>query len=179
MTAGPMRVSLSGRAWIETNGKVLSMKAIYPGSFDPLTVGHMEVIRRASRLFDKLYVIVLINPLKHPLFRADERVDMIRRCIAELPNVEALSSEDTLLENVRRLGADVILRGLRSEADYLSEKSITDAFLKLWGVETLFIQCDPELGYVSSSLVRELLRFHAPIERLVPGEIIDDVQGHI
>ncbi|MDL2206370.1 pantetheine-phosphate adenylyltransferase [Eubacteriales bacterium OttesenSCG-928-N13] len=148
------------------------MKAIYPGSFDPLTVGHMEVIKRASQLFDHVYVMVLINPDKHPLFRAEQRVDMIERCIKGLPNVSARSSEDTLFEATQSLGADVILRGLRSEADYLKEKSVTDAFLKLWGIETLFLQCDPEMGYVSSSLVRELLRFHAPVDRLVPPEIL-------
>lgn len=153
------------------------MIAVYPGSFDPLTVGHMEIIRRASRLFDKVYVCVLINPLKHPLFRADERVEMIEACIKELPNVAALSSEGTLMEVVRQLSAHVILRGLRSEADYLNEKSVTDAFLKLWGVETLFLQCDPELGYVSSSLVRELMRFHAGIERLVPEPILERVSA--
>jgi len=122
-----------------------------------------------------VHVVVLINPLKYPLFRADERVDMLKACVAGLPNVHAVASEATLLEAVRSLGADVILRGLRSESDYLQEKSVTDAFLKLWGVETLFIQCDPELGYVSSSLVRELMIFHAPLERLVPPEILPRV----
>lgn len=153
------------------------MIAVYPGSFDPLTVGHMEIIRRASKLFDKVHVCVLINPLKHPLFRAEDRVEMIELCIHDLPNVSALSSDGTLLEVVEQMGAHVILRGLRSEADYLSEKSVTDAFLKLWGVETLFLQCDPELGYVSSSLVRELMRFHAGIERLVPEPILERVSS--
>lgn len=153
------------------------MIAVYPGSFDPLTVGHMEIIRRAAKLFDKVYVCVLINPLKHPLFRAEDRVEMIEACITELPNVCAMQSDGTLLEVVEQVGAHVILRGLRSEADYLNEKSVTDAFLKLWNVETLFLQCDPELGYVSSSLVRELMRFHAGIERLVPEPILERVSS--
>lgn len=151
------------------------MIAIYPGSFDPPTTGHLEIIKRASKLVDKLYVMVLINPLKHPTFRPEERVDMIRLCASSMPNVEVLSSEGTLLEAVQQLGANVILRGLRSEADYLNEKSVTDAFLKLWGVETMFLQCDPMYGFVSSSLVRELMRFHAPLDGLVPPEIMDRV----
>lgn len=151
------------------------MIAIYPGSFDPTTVGHMEIIRRAAKLFEMVYVLVLINPQKHPLFRAEERLDMLNACVKSLPNVRVMASEGTLLEAVEELHADVILRGLRSEADYLNEKSVTDAFLKLWGVETLFIQCDPEMGYVSSSLVRELMRFHAPVDKLVPPEILNRV----
>lgn len=153
------------------------MIAVYPGSFDPLTVGHMEIIRRASKLFERVYVCVLINPLKHPLFRADERVEMIEACVLELPNVQAISSEDTLLEVLSHVGADVILRGLRSESDYLNEKSVTDAFLKLWGIETLFLQCDPEFGYISSSLVRELMWFHAAVDKLVPAPILDRVSA--
>ncbi len=153
------------------------MIAVYPGSFDPLTVGHMEIIRRASKLFDQVHVCVLINPLKHPLFRAEDRVEMIETCCQDMANVSALQSDGTLLEVVEQLGAHVILRGLRSEADYLNEKSVTDAFLKLWNVETLFLQCDPELGYVSSSLVRELMRFHAGIERLVPEPILERVSA--
>ncbi len=151
------------------------MIAIYPGSFDPPTVGHMEIIKRAAKLFDTLHVVVLINPGKHPWFRAEDRVSMIRECTLDMPNVRVSASDGTLLEAMRALGADVILRGLRSEADYLSEKSVTDAFLRLWGVETLFIQCDPEYGYVSSSLVRELMRFHAPVDKLVPPAILDKV----
>lgn len=151
------------------------MIAIYPGSFDPPTVGHMEIIRRAAKLFERVYVMVLINPMKHPLFRAEDRVDMIASCVEGLENVTAVSSEDTLLEAVHELRADVILRGLRSESDYLNEKSVTDAFLKLWGVETLFLQCDPEFGFISSSLVRELMRFHAPLHQLVPAQILDRV----
>ena len=153
------------------------MIAVYPGCFDPLTVGHLEIIQRAAKLFDEVYVCVLINVQKHTMFRADERVEMIEVCIESMPNVRAMSSDGMLLDVMKQVNGDVILRGLRSEADYLNEKSVTDAFLKLEGMETLFLQCDPEFGYISSSLVRELMRFHALVDmaKLVPAPILDKV----
>ena len=148
------------------------MIAIYPGSFDPLTVGHLEIIRRAAKLFDEVIVCILVNPLKHAMFSPDDRLRMIKTCIVDLPNVSAMQSDKALFDVVNDRHADAILRGIRSDADYQLERPVADAFLKLCGLETIFIQCNPEHSYVSSSLVREMMNLHLAVDELVPKPIL-------
>ena len=148
------------------------MIAIYPGSFDPPTVGHLEIIRRAARLCDKLFVCVMVNPEKRLMFSAGERAEMIEICAQGITNVVVHTTDAGLMQTVKALGADAIVRGLRSEADYQSERPVADAFLRLGEIETLFIQCSPEHGYVSSSLVREMMGLGLTIDKLVPEPIL-------
>lgn len=151
------------------------MLAIYPGSFDPPTVGHVEVIRRAARLFDQVYVAVMLNRAKHPRLSAEARVGLLQRCAGTAQNLHFIVSDAPLIDLARRLDATLILRGLRSDADYAVERPVADGFLRLYGIETLFMQSSPETAFISSSMARELLSFGKPPVGLIPAEIIDDV----
>lgn len=149
------------------------MIAIYPGSFDPPTVGHVDIIRRAAKLCDTLHVLVLVNPQKRPWFAPEQRVGMLRDCIVGLPNVEVGFSDQPLLREAERLNADALIRGIRDSADYQEARPVAEAFLRVGNIETLFIPSDPALGYVSSSLVREMMSIDVPVDELVPPEIRD------
>ena len=153
------------------------MIAVYPGSFDPPTVGHLDIIRRSAALFDKVYVAVLVNPVKKPMFPAETRRDLLTRCAAALPNVEVLADSALLADVVRRLKADCVVKGLRSEADYASERSAAAAMQAMFGLETLFIPSDPAIDYVSASIAREMMTFGRAPKGLVPDEILDDVMA--
>jgi len=153
------------------------MIAVYPGSFDPPTVGHLDIIRRSAALFDKVYVAVLVNPVKKPMFPAETRRDLLARCAAALPNVEVLADNALLADVVRRLKADCVVKGLRSEADYASERSAAAAMHAMFGLETLFIPSDPAIDYVSASIAREMMHFGRVPKGLVPDEILDDVMA--
>ncbi len=153
------------------------MIAVYPGSFDPPTVGHLDIIRRSSALFEKVYVAVLINPAKKPLFPAETRQTLLARCARPLDNVEVLSDTGLLADVTRRLGADCVVKGLRSEADYASERTAAAAMQAMFGVETLFLPSDPAIDYVSASIAREMMRFGREPRGLVPDEILDEVMA--
>jgi pantetheine-phosphate adenylyltransferase len=153
------------------------MIAVYPGSFDPPTVGHLDIIRRSAVLFDKVYVAVLINPVKRPMFTAGTRQALLARCVRGLTNVEALTDDGLLADLARRLGADCVVKGLRSEADYASERSAAAAMQAMFGMETLFLPSDPSIDYVSASIAREMMLFGRTPRGLVPDEILDDVMS--
>ena len=153
------------------------MIAVYPGSFDPPTVGHLDIIRRSAALFEKVFVAVLINPTKKPMLPAETRRDLLSRCAANLPNVEVLADNALLADVTRRLGADCVVKGLRSEADYAAERSAAAAMQAMFGLETLFLPSDPSIDYVSASIAREMMTFGRVPKGLVPEEILDDVMA--
>ncbi len=153
------------------------MIAVYPGSFDPPTVGHLDIIRRSAVLFDKVYVAVLINPAKRPMLSAGTRQALLARSIGDLPNVEVLSDSGLLADLTRRLGADCVVKGLRSEADYASERSAAAAMQAMFGLETLFLPSNPSIDYVSASIAREMMSFGRIPRGLVPDEILDEVMA--
>ncbi len=151
------------------------MTVVYPGSFDPPTVGHIAVARRASALFPSVTVLVIANPNKKSRLTLEERAALIRRCLQDVPNLKVETGTGLLIDHVRRLNAALILRGLRGESDYGAERPVADLLLRQCGAETLFMQCDPEISYVSSSIARELLSLGGDASRIVPAPILKEV----
>ena len=143
---------------------------VYPGSFDPLTLGHEDLIRRAAALFDRVIVAVLINPNKKGCFPIPERLDMIRTVLADLPNVEVDAFEGLLVDYMHLKGARIVLRGLRSALDFETECQMAQINRQISpdGVETLFLATAPEYGHISSSMVRQVAQFGGDISPLVP-----------
>lgn len=143
--------------------------AVLPGSYDPVTNGHLDIITRAAPLFDVLYVAVLDNPRKQPLFSADERVEMLSEATAHLPSVRCASFRGLVVDYADRVGARVIIRGVRTLADYEYELSMAAMNRQLRPhVETLFMPSAPDHAQVSSSLVKEVAVFGGDVSRWVP-----------
>jgi pantetheine-phosphate adenylyltransferase len=147
--------------------------ALYPGSFDPITLGHLDVIGRAAGLFDRLVVGVLVNPRKTPLLGVDERLAVIEETLAELPGagerLQVTSFDGLTVEFARRIGARFIVRGLRAVSDFESELQMAHTNRKLApDVDTLFLMTALEHAYLSSTLVREIAAFGGDISRMVP-----------
>jgi len=150
--------------------------AVYPGSFDPITLGHLNIIRRVAAVFDQLYVCVMVNSDKKPLFTCEERVDFIRRSTKRFPNVTAESSDKLLVEYMEERDAKVIIKGLRAVSDFDREFQTALINRKLKpGIETLFMPSSEKYTYISSSAVKEMTRYGADLKTFVPHEIIDDV----
>ena len=150
--------------------------AVYPGSFDPITLGHLNVIRRAASIFDELIVCVMVNSEKNPLFTHAERVELIKRTIAKYPNVKAEMSGDLLVEFMKKRSARVIIKGMRAVSDYEREFQIAIVNRKLDpGIETLLMPSSEKYTYLSSTVVKEMARYGAELGAFVPKEIIDDV----
>ena len=153
--------------------------AIYPGSFDPITLGHLNIIKRAAVCFDKLIVCVMVNSEKvnRGLFTPEERVELIRRVVAKLPNVEADCSSTLIAEYARQKRACTLVKGLRAVSDYESELRMALINRKLNPrLETMFLPSSAKYTYVSSSMVKEMARYGAELSDFVPREIIGDVQ---
>ena len=154
--------------------------AIYPGSFDPVTVGHLNIIRRASEIFDKLTVCVMVNAGKNPMFSLEERVELIRRVTRDLPNVEVDNSGELLAEYARKKGKCVIVKGLRAGSDFESEFQMAMINHKLNpDLDTMFLTAEHQYTYLSSSMVKELGRYGADLSDFLPSEIIPDFQRRI
>ncbi|GGG12179.1 pantetheine-phosphate adenylyltransferase [Paenibacillus aceti] len=146
--------------------------AVYPGSFDPITNGHLDIIQRASRQFDKLIVAVLNNLSKKPLFTVEERKELISSVTSHLPNVEVDSFRDLLVNYVDYRKADVIVRGIRSVTDFEYELQMASLNKQLnHNVETIFMMTNPKYSYLSSSVVKEIACFNGALGDLVPLEI--------
>lgn len=146
--------------------------AVYPGSFDPVTKGHMDIIQRASRQFDKLIVAVLNNMSKNPLFTVDERKELLTTVTSHLPNVEIDSFRDLLVNYMEYKQAHVIVRGIRSVTDFEYELQLASTNHKLnSNVETIFMMTHPKYSYLSSSIVKEIASFHGEVGDLVPHEV--------
>ncbi|MCL2151393.1 MAG: pantetheine-phosphate adenylyltransferase [Oscillospiraceae bacterium] len=151
-------------------------KAVYPGSFDPITLGHLNVIKRAAAVFDELLVCVMVNSDKRPLFSSGERVDFIGRTIARFPNVKVESTEELLIDYMKTRGANVIIKGLRAVSDFDWEFQIALINRKLDpNIETLFMPSSEKYTYLSSSVVKEMARYGADLKTFVPSEIIEEV----
>jgi len=144
---------------------------VYPGVFDPVTLGHLDIIRRGTALFDQLIVAVASNPDKQPLFTTEERAALLRDAVADLKNVAVDSYEGLTVEFVRRHGASVILRGLRQHSDFEYEYQLALTNRTLAGVETVFVMADEKVAYISSRLVREVARLGGDVARFVPPNV--------
>ena len=156
--------------------------AIYPGSFDPITLGHRNVIKRAAGCFDKLIVCVMVNAEKvnTGLFTPGERVELIRRVVKDFPNVEVDSSNALVAEYAREKGACALVKGLRAASDYEYELQMALINQKLNPrLETLFIPSSAKYTYISSSVVKEMASYGADLSDFVPREIIGDVNEKI
>ena len=147
--------------------------AIYPGSFDPITSGHLNIIRRAANIFDKLIVCVMVNGTKSPLFTQQERVQMIRDVVSDIPNVEVDSSRDLLAEYARQKGSCVIVKGLRAGSDFENEFSMAIINHKINpGLDTMFLTAEHQYMYLSSSTVKELATYNVDLSEFLPEQII-------
>lgn len=154
--------------------------AAYPGSFDPITNGHLDIVRRASRIFDKVIVTVFINIGKSPMFDIEERVEMVREATRDIPNVEVESSSGLLVDFCRRRGVNVILKGLRAVSDFDYEFQMAQMNKELEDtVETLFMMTSAEHGYLSSSIVKEIARFNGDVSRFVPPGVPERLKQRI
>ncbi len=156
------------------------MIAIYPGSFDPVTLGHIDIIRRAAALYDTIHVSVLDNPSKKCSFTLEERVEMIKKVIKDLDNVVVTGFDGLLVDHAKSVKAGVIIRGVRNTKDFESEyqRAILNNRVK-GGIETVFLPADPGHVAMSSTAVREICAFDGNIEFLVPKEIIDEVKNKL
>jgi pantetheine-phosphate adenylyltransferase len=143
--------------------------AACPGTFDPVTNGHLDIIERASRHFDGLVVAVLENPGKRPLFTLEERLAMLKEATSDLPGVEVISFDGLLVDLTRARGIEVIVKGLRAVSDFEYEFQMAQMNHRLAGVETFFITTSPQWSYLSSSLLKEVARFGGDVEGLVPA----------
>ena len=152
--------------------------AIYPGSFDPVTLGHLNIIKRAAVCFDRLIVCVMVNSEKANtgLFMPEERVELIRRVVGKLPNVEVDYSEGLLAAYAKRRRAHVVVKGLRAVSDFEQEVQMAVINRKLNpGLETMFLASSEKYTYLSSTIVKEMARYGADLGEFLPREIVDDV----
>ena len=152
----------------------MGLTALCPGTFDPVTNGHLDIIERASARFEALVVGVLDNPAKEPLFTAEERVGLLKEATQGLPNVEVEAFSGLLVDHVTRRGQDVVVvKGLRAVTDFEYEIQMAQMNHRLAGVETLFMTTSPQWSFLSSSLVREVARFGGDVSGLVPPPVAE------
>jgi pantetheine-phosphate adenylyltransferase len=161
----------------------MGLTALCPGTFDPVTNGHLDIIGRTSTTFDQVLVAVLKNPSKQPVFTLDERVKMLEEACSGLGNVRVGSFSGLLVEFARAQGPSVIVKGLRAVSDYESEIQMAQMNHRLGGVETLFMSTNPKWSFLSSSLVKEIARFGGDVSGLVPdgvkARLALDVKEHV
>jgi pantetheine-phosphate adenylyltransferase len=148
-------------------------RAVCPGSFDPVTNGHVDVITRAAALYDELVVAVLVNPGKAGLFPVEERIELLRDAVSDLPNVVVDSFQGLLVDYCRTHQIPVIVKGLRAVSDFEYELQMAQMNRELAGVETLFVPTAPQVGHLSSSLVKQIALFGGDVSRLVPKAVLD------
>ena len=155
--------------------------AIYPGSFDPVTTGHLNIIQRAAKIFDKLIVCVMVNAGKRsPMFSREERVELIRRVTKDIPNVEVDCSADLLADYARNKGDCVIVKGLRAGSDFENEFQMALINHKINpNLDTMFLTAEHQFTYLSSSMVKELGSYDVDLTDFLPEEIIPDFQERI
>ena len=154
--------------------------AIYPGSFDPVTSGHLNIIRRAASIFDKVIVCVMVNAGKKPMFTREERADMIRRVTENLPNVEVDSSSELLAEYAKRKGSCVIVKGLRAGSDFENEFQMAMINRKINpNLDTMFLTAEHQYMSLSSSMVKELAAYDVDVSDFLPEQIIPDFKKRV
>jgi len=153
------------------------VRAIFPGSFDPITNGHLDVVRRGIRLFDELIIAVGRSPIKNQLFTPEERVEMIRELITDMPRVIVESFEGLTVEYAAKREADVILRGLRSLTDVQYEFQLAMTNRAVAGIETIFIMTSEQYGFTSSTLIREVASLGGDLSNLIPANVHKRLEG--
>lgn len=149
--------------------------ALFPGSFDPITNGHLDVAKKAATMFDKVYVVIMTNTNKHYLFNSQERTQMAQETLKDIPNIEVLAKPDQLTVDVaRHLKASAIIRGVRNTEDFLYEQQIAGINERLNDqVQTVLLFTDPENSFVASSMIKEVARFNGDIEQFLPANVAD------
>ena len=153
------------------------IKAIYPGSFDPITVGHLDIIKRAAKNFDELYVVIMKNPNKKYTFLEEEREALIKKCTKNIPNVKVLVGEGLTVEFAKKIGCNVIIRGIRAVTDYESELALATSNMMLNNkIETYFLVSRPELSFLSSSIAKEIASNGGNIDQFIPKSIQKEVK---
>ena len=153
---------------------------IFPGSFDPFSLGHADIARRAAKLCDRLLVAVMLNRGKHPLFSIEERVDMVRQCLKDVPNIEVIAYNRLLVDLFLESGAVAVVRGLRSESDFSNEAEMSAANrLLLPAFDSILLPCRIDLVYTSSSIIKEVASYGGDISAMVSPEIVDFVKTRI
>jgi pantetheine-phosphate adenylyltransferase len=150
-------------------------KAVCPGSFDPITNGHLDVIERASHLFDEVVIAVLVNNSKSSLFTIEERIVLARDCVKHLPNVKVDMWSGLLVDYCRENKVDAIVKGLRAVSDFDYELQMAQMNLQLKGVDTLLMATKPAYSFLSSSLVREIARYGGDVSKLVPAGVLSEL----
>ena len=154
-------------------------RCVCPGSFDPVTNGHLDVVERASRLYDQVTVAVLVNQTKAGLFDVPERIDMLREVTAGLGNVTVDSFQGLLVDYCRERDIPVVVKGLRAVSDFDYELQMSQMNNRLTGVETLFVATNPEYSFLSSSLVKEVARWGGDVSGLVPDAVLSRLRARI
>jgi len=158
----------------------MSVRALYPGTFDPPTNGHIDLIQRGSQLFEHLTVGILINPVKNPLFTVEERVEMLRESTSEIGNVSVATFDGLMVEFARRLGATAVLRGIRAISDYEHEFQTALMNRRLAPeIETVFLQPAGRYSFISSRMLKEVFSFGGDVTGLVPPNVLMRLQGRI
>ncbi len=156
------------------------LRGVYPGSFDPVTFGHLDIIKRSSKIVDELIVGVLYNKAKTPLFSVEERVKMLESVTKELGNVKIVPFEGLLVDFTREVDARVIIRGLRAITDFEYELQMAQTNHKLVDeVETIFLTTSLEYSYLSSTIAKEVASFGGNIEKFIPEELVEIVEQKI
>lgn len=152
----------------------MSRRALYTGSFDPITNGHLDIIKRASRMFDELTVGVIVNPSKKCLFTEQERVEMIKEVVKDLDNVKVDTFKGLLADYVNKGGFDLVVRGLRATTDFEYEIQMAQMNAKLFneGVESVFLMTSPEYSFISSSMIKEVVELNGDVDGLVPDLVL-------
>ena len=152
------------------------MRMLYAGSFDPVTLGHMDIIERTAKLCDELVVAVMHNPDKRGAFTAEQRVELLEKACAHIPNVRVMAHSGLLVECAREMGVSCVVRGVRPLGDFESEYQMAQVNRMLGSVETLMMPTSESLASVSSSIVRQIAAFGGEIDNLVPACIAQDIR---
>lgn len=153
---------------------------LFPGSFDPFTRGHRDIARRAAKICDKLYVVVMNNSKKNYLFSLEERVDMTKKVLTEYGNIEVLGSDGLLVDIFKDLGCNAVVRGIRSESDFRFEAEMALANRMLCSdYDVTLLPCRDDLSLISSSIVKEVGSYGGDISKMVPAQIVDTVNERL
>jgi pantetheine-phosphate adenylyltransferase len=160
-------------------GWVAVRRAVSPGSFDPVTNGHLDIIARSARLYDEVTVAVLINISKHSLFTVDERIEMLRQVTSDYPNIRVAKFHGLIVEFCQANNIPVIVKGMRAVSDFDYEIQMAQMNYRLAGVETLFMPTNPLYAFLSSSLVKEVVQYGGDVTGLVPPSVVQRLRDRL
>ncbi len=156
------------------------IKAMYPGSFDPITIGHLDIIKRASKLYDEVIIAILVNPKKQATFSSEERKQLIEKCLGDLVNVKVVIGTGLTVNLAKEMDCKVLLRGIRAVADYEYELQQATANMILnQEIETVFFVARPEYSFLSSSVAKEIAMYDGELSSFIPSQIIEEVKERI